>query len=73
MDLDRQIAIRALKGGQSPESVVLMLIANSSCVEHIHASKGKQMALLYAQRTVTDIRQQQNPRKVRYGKRGLEL
>ncbi|MEO0771274.1 MAG: hypothetical protein AAFY72_17940, partial [Cyanobacteria bacterium J06649_4] len=51
-------AVRALRDGLNPKDAALMLTSGSSWVRQIHASRGKQQAMLYIQKTIRSIYQQ---------------
>jgi len=64
VNLDLQVARRALKDGQTQKDIALMLSAGSPMVRRIIQDQGKQPAMLYVNQTVRKVLRRQQKRTV---------
>ncbi|MEO0397769.1 MAG: hypothetical protein AAF243_17545, partial [Cyanobacteria bacterium P01_A01_bin.137] len=65
VNLDIQVAQRALKDGQPQKDIALMLSAGSSMVKRLVHDQGKQPAMIYVNQTVRKVLGRQTVKKTR--------
>ena len=65
VNLDLQVARRALKDGQTQKDIALMLSAGSPMVRRIIQDQGKQQAMVYVNQTVRKVLRHQSLQKSR--------
>lgn len=68
VNLDLQLARRALKDGQTQKDIALMLSAGSSMVRRIIQDQGKQLAMVYVNQTVQKVISRQSAQKTQLHK-----
>ncbi|NEQ55196.1 MAG: hypothetical protein F6K11_34595, partial [Leptolyngbya sp. SIO3F4] len=75
VNLDIQVARRALKDGQTQKNIALMLSAGSSMVRRIIQDQDKQPAMLYVNQTVKKVisRQSMQKNQVHKLRRGRQM
>ena len=64
VNLDLQVARRALKDGQTQKDIALLLSAGSSMVRRIIQDQGKQQAMVYVNQTVRKVLSRQQKRNI---------